>query len=430
MAVVIRSVEPGSPADSAQIAAGDRLISINGHAIRDVLDYQFYLAEPVVHLTVENASGSRDITLKKAEYGDIGLEFDTYLMDAEQRCKNGCIFCFIDQNPPGMRQSIYFKDDDERLSFLFGNYITLTNLTDREVERIIDMHISPVNISVHTMDPDLRVRMMKNKRAGEVLSYIDRFYEAGIRMNIQLVLVPGVNDGTALEDSLEKLGRYRDQITSLACVPVGLTAHRKGLADLRPFTADEAAAVIDAIEGFASRFGERFCYPSDEFFLLSGRPMPPYDYYGDFAQLENGVGMSALFEDEFNDALEDAEAPAKPRFLTVVTGEAAGPFITGLARRVESAHPAVRIEVLPVKNRFFGGCVTVAGLVTGSDILAALRDRPLGDAVLFPQSMLRDAGDRFLDDQTPEALSAALGRPFIACPVDGGIFADKLLGRE
>ena len=429
MAVTIQSVQPGSPAALAGLVAGDRLILINGHPIRDVLDYQFYLAEPLVALEVETAAGPRTLSIRKGEYVDIGLGFETYLMDAEQRCKNACIFCFIDQNPPGMRDSIYFKDDDERLSFLFGNYITLTNLTDREVERIIDMHISPVNISVHTMNPELRVRMMKNKRAGEVLSFIDRFYEAGIRMNIQLVLVPGFNDGEELRFSLGRLVRYRDQISSLACVPVGLTAHREGLPALRPFTAAEAGEVIDIIEAVADGDG-RFCYPSDEFFLLAGRPMPGYDYYGEFAQLENGVGMTALLEDEFTWAMEEAAPPVSPRAITVVTGEAAGPFIGGLARRVETACPGMKIAVHPVQNRFFGGCVTVAGLVTGSDILGALRGQPLGDTILFPESMLRDAGDRFLDDMTPDQLTAELGRPVIPCPVDGDRFVEMLLGHK
>ncbi len=430
MAVIISSVDPRSPAGRAGIKAGERLLSLNGHTVRDVLDYQFYSTEQEVELvTCLPGESPRTTRIKKGEYTDLGLGFESYLMDEQQRCRNRCIFCFIDQNPPGLRESLYFKDDDERLSFLFGNYITLTNLTEREVRRIIEMRIAPMNISVHTMDPKLRAAMMGNKNAGAVLSYMKRFYEAGIPMNVQLVLVPGINDGEALRFSLEALRDYRPVLASVACVPVGLTAHREGLPSLRPFTKAEAAAVIELTHSILDHEGQRFAYPSDEFFLLAGYPMPDCDYYGDFAQLENGVGMSALFKDEFVRTLEDTEPGSKPPRLTLLTGEAAAPLLTELVARAKAVLPDLEAEVIAVKNHFFGGHVSVAGLVTGRDILSATKGRNLGDRVVFPDAMLRREGDLFLDDMRPEELELACGRPFICCPTEGGALAELLLGR-
>lgn len=429
MAVLISRVEPRSPADLAGVAAGERLLSLNGHDVRDVLDYQFYSTERDIELITERAGEPpRKTHIKKGEYTDLGLCFESYLMDEQQRCKNSCIFCFIDQNPKGLRESLYFKDDDERLSFLFGNYITLTNLTEREVSRIVDMRISPMNISVHTMDPALRVKMMGNRHAGEALKYLERFYNAGIAMNAQLVLVPGVNDGEALRYSLKKLAEYTPMLSSVACVPVGLTSHREGLPSLRPFTQEEAAGVIEAADSVRDKEGRRFAYPSDEFFLLADIPMPGCDYYGQFSQLENGVGMSALFEDEFMYALGET-APAPAGSLTLITGEAAAPLITRLLDKAKSLSPDLTAEVIPIKNHFFGGHVNVSGLVTGQDILAGLKGQALGERIIFPSNMLRREGDIFLDDMLPSALEAALKRPFISCPNEGAALLELLFGR-
>lgn len=328
MPVLIQTVAPGSHAARAGVRPGDTLLTIGGRPINDVLDYRFYMTDRQLELSLLRGGAPYSVRIKKAEYDDIGLDFETYLMDKQHSCKNKCVFCFIDQMPPGMRESLYFKDDDSRLSFLFGNYITLTNLTDADIDRIIEMHISPVNVSVHTTDPALRVAMMKNPNAAGSLRYIERLAKAGIRINTQLVLCPGWNDGEALAKTLADLGKLYPGVQSVACVPVGLTKYREGLAELRSFTAAEAGDTIDRVEAFQQRMleehGERVAYPSDEFFLLAGRPIPAAGYYGEFAQLENGVGLLSLLEDEFSGAFsdDDGEGVAEGAF-TVATGKAA-----------------------------------------------------------------------------------------------------------
>ena len=298
--VTIIGIEPGSLAQKHKIRAGDKIISINNNEIRDVLDYRFYCTDRKLVIILETADGkNRKVKIRKDEYEDIGLEFETYLMDKQRSCMNKCVFCFIDQMPKGMRESLYFKDDDSRLSFLFGNYITLTNIGDDEIDRIIKMHISPINISVHTTNPELRCKMMNNRFAGEKLKYLKRLSDAEIKINAQLVLCPGLNDGKELERSLNDLAQLYPSIESVAAVPVGLTKFREGLYPLRPFTKQEAAAVIDTIEKIGDRFyneyNDRVFYPSDEFFALAERELPDEAYYGAFLQLENGVGMSSLF---------------------------------------------------------------------------------------------------------------------------------------
>ena len=434
MAVVITGVTGGSPAARKKIKPGDRLVSINGHAVEDVLDYRFYLMDSRLELMLETEKGARRVRLRKAYEEDIGLEFESYLMDKQHACRNKCIFCFIDQMPPGMRESLYFKDDDSRLSFLFGNYITLTNLTDADIDRIIEMHISPVNVSVHTTDPALRVAMMKNPNAAGSLRYIERLAKAGIRINTQLVLCPGWNDGEALAKTLADLGKLYPGVQSVACVPVGLTKYREGLAELRSFTAAEAGDTIDRVEAFQQRMleehGERVAYPSDEFFLLAGRPIPAAGYYGEFAQLENGVGLLSLLEDEFSDAFsdDDGEGAAEGAF-TVATGKAACPLISSLARRVMDRYPGIDIRVRAIENRFFGEKITVAGLVTGVDLAEQLGGEALGDRLLLPSAMLRHERDKFLDDMTLEALEEALGVPVLPVDNDGYELYAAMTGR-
>jgi len=432
MAVTVTGVAPGSPAARAGIRAGDILLKIGREPIRDVLDYRFHLLQARCFVTVERAGRRMSFPVRKGEYEDLGLAFETYLMDSQQSCRNHCIFCFIDQNPKGMRESIYFKDDDSRLSFLLGNYITLTNLTDEDVERILRMHISPINVSVHTTNPALRREMMHNRFAGEEsLARLRRLCGGSIRINTQLVLCPDYNDGDELVRTLEDLGALWPALQSIACVPVGLTGHRKGLTPLRPFAPAEAAAVIDTVEGFSDRWlaerGERVVYPADEFFLRAGRPIPPADYYGEFAQLENGVGLIADCRAEFERALPALVPCGRPRRITLATGRAAEGAIAALAREAEALDPSLRVEVRAIPSRFFGGHITVTGLVTGGDILAQLRGEPLGDLLLLPDCMLRHEKDRFLDDTTLPDLEAALGIPVLCSEATGGALARALL---
>jgi putative radical SAM enzyme (TIGR03279 family) len=353
-------------------------------------------------------------------------------MDKQRRCENKCIFCFIDQLPPGMRESLYFKDDDARLSFLFGNYITMTNLSEREVQRIIDMHISPINVSVHTMDPELRVKMMGNRRAGECLSYLRRFADAGLRLNTQLVLCPGINDGEQLVYSLEQLRALVPALQSIAAVPVGITAHREGLYPLRGYTKQEAAAVIDTIDSFNKKNEKeglgRLAFAADEFYLKAERPIPDAAYYGDFPQLENGVGMWALLREEFTRALSDEPARPCARRVTAVTGRAVYPLIESLAKAAEEKFDGLHVQVVPIENRFFGSEITVSGLLTGRDILEQAKDLDVGDALLFPAAALRHGEEVFLDDRTPQELSEALGVPVLPARGDGAGLLDAFLG--
>ncbi len=414
MAVRISSVTEKSKAEKKGIKPGDTLISINGNEINDVLDYRFYLADTKLHLILKSTGGKfRAAVIRKDESDDIGLEFETYLMDKQHSCKNKCIFCFIDQLPEGLRDSLYFKDDDSRLSFLFGNYVTLTNLDDAEVDRIIRMHISPVNISVHTMNPELRVKMMANPHAGESLKYIRRFAEAGIGINAQLVLCPGINDGKELEFSLSELSKFYPSLRSIACVPVGLTKHRSGLYPLEAYTKERAANVIDIIDrmngGFLKEKGVKLAYASDEFYLCAEREMPCSEYYDGFPQLENGVGMWSLLRDEFYEALDECTLTSLKRKITVVTGTAAYPLIKELTEAAAKKISGLEITVVPVINHLFGESITVSGLITGGDILSAMEGKEPGDELIIPPNCLRSEGDMFLDNMTVEELSAALG---------------------
>ena len=434
MSVMISGVEKGSLAKKAGILPGEELVSINGNEILDVLDYRFYMTEERLSVLIRDRDGKpRKISIRKDEYDDIGLEFETYLMDKQQSCRNQCIFCFIDQMPPGMRESLYFKDDDARMSFLFGNYITLTNLTDRDVERIIKMHISPVNISVHTTNPELRCKMMKNRFAGESLRHMYRLAQAGIGINCQLVLCPGINDGEELKKSLEDLENLYPSVQSIACVPVGLTDYREGLYPLEPYTPQSAAEVIRVIDEFSNRtqaeHGVRLCYPADEFFLTAGIPIPDGEYYGDFNQLENGVGMLATMRDEFAAALKLAEdEPCKDRKISIATGVAASDFIRGLVDEAGKKWHNLDCTVYVVKNDFFGHKITVTGLLTGRDLIAQLKDRDLGETLLLSSSMLRQNTDVFLDDITVPELEKALGVRVRVTENDGYDFLDALLG--
>ena len=431
----IASVDPRSPADKAGLRPGETLTHINGHPIVDVLDYKFYSYDPRLELTLTGADGgSRTVRVRKEEGEDLGLNFETYLMDRARSCANKCIFCFVDQMPPGMRKTLYFKDDDARLSFLMGNYITLTNLSKREIQRVIDLRISPINISVHATDPDLRGAMLKNPRAGECLDIMREFAKAGIEMNCQIVACPGVNDGPALDRTLRELGALYPAVTSVAVVPVGVTRFREGLYKIEPYTKEQAAVLLDQVEAFAAGFlaekGTSLAWCSDEFYLLAGRELPDKSYYEDMNQLENGVGMLRLLLHQVELALEDEELEKIPPF-SIATGQSAAPFVQEIVDNVREKCGNIKGMVYPIINRFFGETITVSGLITGTDLLEQLKGKELGERLLIPDNMLR-AGERvFLDDITVEQLEEALGVTVIPVPADSGFdLADAILGRE
>lgn len=434
MSVKILNVEPKSRCSKHGMRDGDTLLRINGHEIEDILDYQFYASDRKLKIDFINHKGKeRRISIKKDEYEDIGLSFDTYLMDKQRHCANKCIFCFIDQLPKGLRESLYFKDDDSRLSFFFGNYITLTNLTERDVDRIIEMHISPVNISVHTMNPELRVKMMKNPKAGESLKIIHRLAEAGIKMNTQLVLCPGINDGKELEYSLTELAKLYPAVQSIAAVPLGMTKFREGLTELEPYTKETASAVVDMIEDFAAHFlyfkGTRLAFAADEFYLKAEREIPDAENYEDFAQLENGIGLWALLKKEFYEALDDCDDELnKERNITLATGAAAYPLLKELSESAMTKFPLLNINVIEIKNTFFGESITVAGLLTGHDLIGQLKDKSVGEEILIPAVMLRSEGDIFLDDLSPEDVEKALSVTVTPVPNDGAVLLEKMLG--
>jgi putative radical SAM enzyme (TIGR03279 family) len=434
VAVQITAVEQGSPAAQVDILPGDTLCAINGHSIEDVLDYRFYMMERSLQLVLSREGKEMHKAVHKGEYEELGLEFETYLMDSQRTCYNKCIFCFVDQMPPGMRESLYFKDDDSRLSFLFGNYITLTNLKRREIDRIKQMHISPINISVHTMNPGLREKMMCNRFAGEALGTVYELAQSGIKLNTQLVLCPGINDGEELRYSLKELLGLYPGVQSVACVPVGLTKYREGLPQLEPYTRERAAEVVRIVEELGDKSlaenGERVCYASDEFYLRAGLPIPPAEFYGEFNQLENGVGLVASLEDEFSSALALEEGDSRERRISLATGVDAAPILAGLAQRLREKWPGVVCTVYPIVNDFFGHTITVAGLVTGKDLLAQLAGRDLGEELLIPSVMLRHEQDKFLDDVTLEEAKAALGVPIRTVENDGFILLAAFLGEE
>ena len=432
--VTITGVEKASPAAKHGILPGDILISINGHDINDVLDYRFRLTEKKITLLIHRGPDLKEITIKKDEYSDIGLEFETYLMDKKHSCRNKCVFCFIDQLPKGMRDTLYFKDDDSRLSFLMGNYITLTNLSEEDVDRIIEMKTSPINVSVHTTNPELRVRMMKNKNAGKVLSYLRRFADAGISLNCQIVLCKGINDGKELERSMTDLAALYPSLVGVSIVPAGITNYREGLCHLEPFTAEEAGEVIDTIDKFGEKclkkFGTRLFFSSDELYIEAGRELPGEDYYEGYPQIENGVGMIRSMDGEFTDELDflDEYDLEKPRKVSVATGAAAYDFIKSLADRLCEQVPTLECHVYKIINDFFGHNITVAGLLTGKDLANQLNGKDLGDRLLIPRVTLRSEGDVFLDDTTPEWLAEQLGGVEIV-PVEstGNDFVSKVL---
>ena len=433
----IRAVEPGSPAAKAGVRVGETLTHVNGKPIVDVLDYKFYSYDPKLELTLRGEDNTfRTVKVRKHEGQDLGLEFETYLMDRARSCANNCIFCFVDQMPPGMRPSLYFKDDDARLSFLMGNYLTLTNLSEREVQRIIDLRISPINVSVHTTDPELRVEMLKNRRAGEAIGIMRRFAEHHITMNCQIVSCPGINDGAALDRTLRELAEMFPAVNSISVVPVGVTKFREGLCHLDSYTKETAAALIDQVEAFArthlEKEGTRLVWCSDEFYLLAGRDLPDEAYFEDFTQLDNGVGMLTLLSQEFRrglDLMEPEEMEGTTPFA-IATGVSAAPFLRKLVELAGEKCPKVSGRVYAIQNDFFGHTITVAGLVTGRDLIAQLKGKELGQRLLIPANMLR-AGERvFLDDVSLDDVERELGVPVTPVAQDGYELLDAVCGIE
>ena len=432
--VTITDVASESRADKAGVRAGDVLVAINKNQINDVLDYRFYLASKSVTLLVLRDGKQKKFKIKKQEYDDIGLDFETPLMDKKHSCENKCVFCFIDQLPKGMRKSLYFKDDDSRLSFLHGNYITLTNLGDKDIQRIIDMHISPVNVSVHTTNPELRIKMMHNKRAGEVLEYLRRLADAGISLCAQIVLCRGLNDGAELDRTMRDLEALAPALGSTSIVPAGLTKFRDGLYQLQPFTPEECAAIIKQINDFGDmclyKHGTRLFYPADELYVKAGLPLPDDSFYEDYSQIQNGVGMLTDMRTCVAAELEDdaySSLAKLSRTVSLATGYAAESHIKELAQMLMSRVDGLKINVYPIKNNFFGDLITVSGLLTGKDIIEQLDGKELGDELFIPAACLRAEGDVLLDDVSPEDISAALGVPVSPLDADAREFVRSIL---
>jgi len=436
--VAITEVLPRSRAARAGIVAGDILLTINNKEIQDVLDYRFYLADKQITLNLRRADQEYCVKIRKGEYDDIGLEFETPLMDKKHSCENKCIFCFIDQLPRGLRSSLYFKDDDSRLSFLHGNYVTLTNLHQKDIDRIIQMHISPVNISVHTTNPELRVKMMHNKRAGEVLSYMQQLADGGISLCGQIVLCRGINDGEELLRSMRDLKELHPAMQSVSIVPAGLTKFRDKLYPLTSYTPEECAQIIRTVTDFGDQClkdcGTRLFFPADELYIKAGLPLPTNEFYEEYAQIENGVGMLTDLKTSFLDELSYLDelegCYSLPRSVTIATGLAAFDQLRALTDALCEQLDGLKITVRPIINHFFGEEITVAGLLTGMDMRDQLAGKDLGDALLIPAATLRAEGDLFLDGMTPQELSQALGVPVIPVHNEGASLIRAILGAQ
>ena len=429
----IKSVDVTGPLHG-RAHTGDTVVSINGNEIVDVLDYKFFAYDEKLHVVLRRPDGTEyEVDVDKPEGGDLGLDFETYLMDAPRSCSNACVFCFIDQLPRGMRKTMYFKDDDARLSFLLGNYITLTNLSPREVERICALHVSPVNVSVHTTNRELRCKMLRNKNAGESINIMERFAKAGIVMNCQIVCCPGLNDGEELMRTMRDLASMYPQVKSVSIVPVGLTRFRERLYPLTPFTPEHAGETIDMVEKYGDecleKYGSRIFFCGDEMYLKAKRAIPPDEFYEEYTQLENGVGMLRLMETEFSSALRLSDEPDGVEF-SIATGVSAAPFFEKLLSMAREKYPRLNGHVYAVENDFFGHSIDVAGLITGGDLIRQLKNKPLGERLFVSQNMLRRQEMDFLDDVTIEQASEALGVPIYPVNEDGFELWEAISGEK
>ena len=410
---MIKDVLPGSIADELGIEAGDKLISINNNEIEDVFDYHFYVNDEELVLLIEKPNGEEwELEIEKDYEEDLGIEFEQGLMDEYRSCHNKCMFCFIDQMPEGMRDTLYFKDDDSRLSFLQGNYVTLTNMSDHDIDRIVRYHLEPINISFQTTNPELRCKMLHNRFAGDALKKVDTLFENGIQMNGQIVLCKGINDGEELERSIRDLSKYVPCLQSVSVVPVGLTKYREGLYPLEPFTREDAVKILDTIhrwqDKFYEEYGIHFIHAGDEWYILAGEEMPEEERYDGYLQLENGVGMLRLLENEFEEAYEKVDGDDRDRELSIATGFLAYPYIQKMASRIEEKYSNTQIHVYPIRNDFFGELITVSGLITGQDLIHQLQNQKLGDRLLLPCNMFRSQEEVFLDDITLAQVEDAL----------------------
>ncbi len=427
-------VEPGSIAEEAGIEKGDVLVSINGEEPYDILEYRYLISEYEIDVKIKKTDGTIEVITIENDYEDLGIEFSEGLIDTAKSCHNKCIFCFIDQLPKGMRETVYFKDDDARLSFLQGNYVTLTNMTDQDIARLIKMRVSPINISVHTTNPALREKMLSNRFAGNVFERMKKFRDNGLYMNCQIVLCPDINDKDELKRTIFDLASLIPYTISLSVVPVGLTKFRDGLCKITPFDKESSKEVIKQVEEYQKKFlkehGTRFVYLGDEFYINAGLPIPSADEYEGFPQIENGVGLIASMEEEFFDAIERMPRNIKKRKIAIATGELAAPFINGLIAKIKEKTDNIECDVFAVKNNFFGGGVNVAGLVVAKDIIDRVGDLSGFDELLIPDSMLRDGEDIFLDNITLTELSQKLNIKITPVQNDGYEFLEAVIGRE
>lgn len=432
---IVENVLPGSIAEEMEIEPGDVLLAINGNKIEDIFDYQYYVQDEYIEILIRKPNGEEwELEIEKDYDADLGITFENGLMDDYRSCHNKCIFCFIDQMPEGMRDTLYFKDDDSRLSFLQGNYVTLTNMSENDIDRIIRYHLAPINVSFQTTNPELRCRMLNNRFAGEALQKAWRLAEAGITMNGQIVLCKGVNDGEELERSIRDLARYAPTIESVSIVPVGLSKYREGLYPLEPFTKEDAKEVLATVHRWQEKIyeehGIHFIHASDEWYILAEEAMPEEERYDGYLQLENGVGMLRLLENEFAEALEEdkrANRKTTPRKLTMVTGRLAFPYIKSMSDRLMAYYEGLDIQVVAIRNDFFGERITVSGLLTGQDIQAQLTGLHLGERVILPQNVLKSGETVFLDDYTLEDLEKALQVPIDIVKSSGRDFIEVVL---
>lgn len=431
----VKEVEEGSIAWELGVEPGDVLLQINKHIIEDVFDYHYYVNDEELLVLIRKPDGEEwELEIEKDYEEDLGITFESGLMDEYRSCRNKCMFCFIDQMPPGMRETLYFKDDDSRLSFLQGNYITLTNMSDHDVERIVQYHLEPINVSIHTTNPELRCKMLHNRFAGEALKKIQTLYEGGITMNGQIVLCKGINDGEELERSIRDMVKWMPNLQSVSVVPVGMTKYREGLYPLDPFQKEDAREVLGIIHKWQDKlyqeYGTHFIHAGDEWYLLAEMDVPEEERYDGYLQLENGVGMMRLLLNEFEEGFQKLEGDAKERHASLATGKLAYPFIKRMAERLTEKYPNLDMQVYCIRNDFFGESITVAGLITGQDLKAQLTGQKLGDRLLLPIAMLRNEEDVFLDDMTISQLSEALQVRIDVVKSSGQDLIDAILQME
>lgn len=429
---IIDTVVPGSIAEELEIAPGDILLKINNQEIKDVFDYHYLINEEYLTVLIQKPNNEEwELEIEKDYEEDLGIGFKEGLMDNYRSCCNKCIFCFIDQNPENMRETIYFKDDDARLSFLQGNYITLTNMKDDDIDRIIQYKLEPVNISVHTTNPELRCKMLNNRFAGEALNKLRKLYDNNITMNSQIVLCKNWNDKEELDRSIKELSAMYPPMQSLSVVPVGKTRYRKGLTELESFTKEDAANVLEQIhdwqEKLLKKLGTRFVFASDEWYIRAGYPLPDATYYEGYGQIENGVGMMRSFLDEAEEYLEELKITPKPHKVSLITGVLAYDRMRGLVERIQKQFPQIEASLYCIENHFYGPEITVTGLLTGQDIINQLQDKPLGDYLMLPNVLLRSGEEVLLDDITVNQIQNALQTPIRIVQSDGKSFVDAII---